>query len=207
MRSVAMFLTIFFAIGGIADASVFSQSFSGTVNAGVIDTEGLFGSASSNLSGDQIDIYFSFDPSVYNTFTSCGIINNCQYYQANTAGVATFSVTINGMTYSYVSTVSDSNVTYANFPTFGQFSESLDLAPFEYAAFELRTPYSVTFAQPIGIGGGADAALSYFAAGSFNGVELIGFTPSPTPVPEPSSLLSLASMLLGLGLLRLNARL
>ena len=67
VRFAAISLTIFFAIGGIAEASVFSQSFSGTVNAGVVDTDGLFGPALGNLAGDQIDITFSFDPSVYNT--------------------------------------------------------------------------------------------------------------------------------------------
>ena len=96
--------------------------------------------------------------------------------------MGTFSVTINGAQQNYVSTALVSDVTYENFPTFGLFSEYLTLDLFE---------------QPIGIGGGADAALSYLAVGSFSGVELIGFT--PTPVPEPSTLLSLASMLLGFG--------
>ena len=97
-----------------AGATVFSYTQSGTIAAGQIDYNGIFGPGWGSLTGDRVSFTYSFDPSLATAGGSYLTYNYLQYTGGNPVAM-TASVTIAGTTIIATSTgfsqITDSNST------------------------------------------------------------------------------------------------
>jgi len=196
-----------------AGATGFSYTETGTIAAGQVDYNGIFGPGWGSLAGDRVSFTYSFDPSLATASGSYLTYNYLQYTDGNPAAM-TASVTINGTTISATSTgfsqITDSNST--GNPNFASMVDTAISFAVEDTVdtLDLRLNASTHFSlgDLTGLGlGPADAAQPQSFYVSDQGVgreENLNFIADSTPVSEPAAPALLGAGLLALGGLRIR---
>lgn len=195
------------AASGIAQAALITESTSGVLGNGSIDTAGYFATAGTNLTGYTVNYSFSYDPGILHE-TLAG--NQRYLYSNDNNGGVSASLTINGVTYGG-NFSSPSQQSWAAIGV-GTSSTFLQINAFDASGRQMV----FNFFPPTTTLGDLDsqAAVSSIVHGVFaqnsvvvlfggQGVDSFSLTSGGGgDAPEPSTMLLLAAGLMGTGYLK-----